>query len=37
MSKQGKRMAQALADVDSEAQYKVQEAIQLIPTAVGYG
>ena len=30
MSKQGKRMAQALADVDSEAQYKVQEAIQLV-------
>ena len=30
MTKQGKRMAQALADVDSEAQYKVQEAIQLV-------
>ena len=30
MTKQGKRMAQALADVDSEAEYKVQEAIQLV-------
>ena len=30
MTKQGKRMTQALADVDSEAQYKVQEAIQLV-------